>query len=244
MPRAATRMKVGAAVLLLAAAGAGCATTQATTTTQYRGAVPRPSQILVYRFATSPGEIQLDRSPTAVAQWKLQGVSASQERRKVAQAVASALADKLVAKILAMGLQAQLGEGPPNLENGPVVVIDGQFLAIDEGSRALRLTIGLGAGRSTVRTAVQVLELFPEGRRVLEQFEIDAKSGRKPGAAETLGAGAAAGTLATAAAVTAATAVGSEAFGANVDDDAERTATKVAKLLSAYFAEQGWIAPQ
>jgi len=233
-----------ATALLLATAAAGCATTQATTTTQYNGAVPRPSLILVYRFATSAGDIQLDRSPTAVAQWKLQGLSSSQERHDVADAVSKAMRDKLVAKIVAMGLNAQYGEGPPSLVDGPVVVIDGQFVAIDEGSRALRLTIGLGAGRSNVRTNVQVVELYPEGRRILEQFEVDAKSGRKPGAAETMGVGAAAGTVATAAAVTAATAVGSEAFGADVDADAERTATKVAKLLAVYFAEQGWIPPQ
>ena len=233
-----------AAALLLAAGSVGCASTQATTTMQYNGALPRPSRILVYQFATSPQEVQLDRSPTAVAQWKLQGISAGQERADVAHAVASALATKLVAKIQALGLPAEMGYGPPNPGAGSVLVVDGQFISIDEGSRAARMVIGLGAGHSTVRTAVQVLEMYAEGRRVVDQFEIDARSGYKPGAAETMGAGAAAGTLATAAAVTAAGSVASEAFGANVDADAERTAAKVAKLLATFFAEQGWIPPQ
>ena len=111
----------------------------------------------------------------------------------------------------------------------------------DEGNRVERVTIGLGAGRSGVRTAVQVAEVFPEGRRMVDQFEIDAKSGLEPGAAETMGLGAAAGNLTVSADVTAAGTVASEAFGANVEDDAERTASKIATALRTLFVRQGWI---
>jgi hypothetical protein len=235
--------RASAAALLLVTWSVGCASTKATTTMQYNGSLPRPMHIIVYQFATSPDEVQLDRSPTAVAQWKLSGTSSTQERADVAHAVAKTLATKLVAKIQALGLPAELGYGPPSVGAGPVLVIDGQFIAIDEGTRALRMVIGLGAGHSTVRTAVQVTEMYPEGRRLVDQFEVDARSGYKPGAAETMGAGAAAGTLATAAAVTAAGSVASEAFGANVDADSERTASKIAKLLATFFAEEGWIPP-
>ena len=105
------------------------------------------------------------------------------------------------------------------------------------------MVIGLGAGQSDVRTAVQVSEVYPEGRRVVDEFEINAKSGYKPGMAETMGLGAAAGHLAVSAAVSTAGAVASEAFGDDVKADAERTAAKVATLLSGFFAQQGWIAP-
>jgi len=59
-----------------------------------------------------------------------------------------------------------------------------------------------------------------------------------------MGMGAAAGTLAVSAAVTAAGTVASEAFGATVEADAERTAADVAGRLRTYFTEQGWIQPQ
>ena len=124
-----------------------------------------------------------------------------------------------------------------------MLAISGQFLAIDEGNRAERVVIGLGAGRSDVRTSVQVAELFPEGRRLVESFEVDAKSGRKPGAAETMGVGAAAGNLAVAGAVSAAGTVASEAFGANVEADAERTAAKIATVLRSFFQREGWVTP-
>ncbi|HXK25426.1 MAG TPA: DUF4410 domain-containing protein [Myxococcota bacterium] len=231
-----------AAVLLGLALG--CASTNVATTQQYGGTnLPRPERILVYPFATSPDEVKLDWSPTMQG-WRLEGETATQEEKKVGHDVAQALASKLVSKIQALGLPAEIASGAPVADTGaPVVTIDGQFLSINEGNRAERVVIGLGAGRSDVKTAVQVYEMFGGGQRLLDQFEIDAKSGRKPGAAETLGAGGLAGHLAVSAAVTAAGTVGSEAFGDNVDADAERTAAKLANALSTFFVRQGWIAP-
>ena len=233
-------------LLLLAAIGAfGCASTDLAVTSEYSGAaLPRPERILIFPFATSPEEVQLDWSPTAAGAWKLEGLSAGAEKQRVAQAVSRATAERLVAKVRALGLPAELATGPVPAASSPTLAISGQFLSIDEGSRAERVVIGLGAGHSEVRTAVQVAELFPEGRRLLDQFEVDAKSGMKPGAAETMGVGAAAGHVAASAAVTAAGAVGSEAFGDDVEADAERTASKIASALEDFFARQGWIAPQ
>lgn len=243
MSRFSMRATTAVAALLLAGSF-GCASTQVTTTEQYGGRLPRPARIVVYPFATSPEEVQLDRSPTVVAAWKLQGLSATAEQRAVARQVSATVADKLVQKLQAKGMPAQLGSGPPPEGAGTTLVIDGQFLAIDEGSRAERVTIGLGAGRSDVRTAVQVVEILGGGRRLVDQFEVDALSGRKPGAAETMGAGAVAGHLAVSAAATAAGAVGSEAFGDNVEADAERTAAKIFAALEGFFEQKGWATPQ
>jgi hypothetical protein len=240
-PGSIRSLGVASAALLLASVG--CTSTNVSMSSQYQGSLPRPDRILIFPFATSPEEVQLDWSPTVVGAWKLQGLSADAERRKVGNAVAEALARKLVTKVQAMGLPAEFAAGPVPAASGSMLAISGQFLAIDEGSRAERVAIGLGAGRSEVRTAVQVAELFPEGRRLVESFEVDAKSGRKPGAAETMGVGAAAGHLAVSAAVTAAGSVASEAFGDDVDADAERTAAKIATVLQGFFQRQGWIVP-
>src|SRR5262245_28791079 len=236
-------MRAAFRLLMLAARASGCATTQVTDESASWGRSPRPERILVRAFATSPGEVQLDHSLTAMAAWKLEGVSASSERDKVAHDVAAALADNLVKKIQALGLPAERASGPLPRDGVPTVVIDGQFLAVDEGSRTERVVIGLGAGKSEVRTAVQVVELLAEGSRTLNTFEIDAKSGSTPGMAETMGAGAAAGHLAPSAAVSLAKSVGSEKFGDDVDADARRTADQISKVLAGSFARQGWIAP-
>jgi hypothetical protein len=238
-------MKTTAACVLafLVTAGLGCATTKVTGTTEDLGRLPKPERILVHRFATSADDVRLDHSVTAEAAWKLQGVSESSERGDVARAVSTALADELVKKIQALGLPAELAEGEPTLDGRPTLVIDGQIFSIDEGSRTARVVLGLGAGRSEVRTAVQVHEILLAGRRTVDQFEVDAKSGSTPGMAETMGAGAAAGHLATSAAVSVGKSVASEKFGDDVDADARRTATEISKVLASFFARQGWIAP-
>jgi hypothetical protein len=227
---------------MLAASALACATTQVSDESASWGRAPKPERILVHAFATSPEEVRLDHSLTATAAWKLEGVSASQEQQQVAHAVADALADDLVKKIQAFGLPAERGSGPLPRDGVPTVVIDGQFLAIDEGSRTARVVIGLGAGKSEVRTAVQVVELLPEGSRLLDTFEVDAKSGSTPGMAETMGAGAAAGHLAESAALSVAKSVASEKFGDDVDADARRSADQISKVLAASFARQGWLA--
>ena len=227
-------------VACLAFAALGCATTEVTSESPTYGGAPKPQRILVYAFATSPEDVRLDHSLTAQA-WKLQGTTVSEERREVGHAVADKLADHLVEKLLALHLPAERAIGPAPPDGIPTVVIEGQFLAIDEGSRTERVVIGLGAGKSDVRTAVQTIELLPGGSRLLDTFEIDAKSGASPGMAETMGAGAAAGHLAVSAAVSVGKAVASEEFGADVDADALRTAAKISTVLEDFFASQGWL---
>ncbi len=235
-------MKSTALLVLLALVATACATTKVTSDYAAIERSPKPQRILVHTFATSPEDVKLDHSLTAMA-WKLEGVTESAERREVGRAVADKLADHLVTKLQALGLPAERASGPPPRDGIPTLVIDGQFLAIQEGSRTARVVIGLGAGKSEVRTAVHAIEILPEGSRLLDTFEIDAKSDSTPGMAETMGVGAAAGHLAASAAVSAGKAVASEEFGADVDADALRTATKISKVLADFFAGQGWIAP-
>jgi hypothetical protein len=115
-------------------------------------------------------------------------------------------------------------------------------MSINEGNPTQRMLIGLGAGSSEVRTLVQVYSATSEGRRLVEDFYTTVKSSRKPGMAETMGAGAAAGRVAESAAV----GVGVTALTAHsqtVEGDAEAAAKAIAKQLSKFFFDQGWIPP-
>jgi hypothetical protein len=234
-------VKKAAFLILGVALGAGCATTKVSSEWAAIARSPKPQRILVQTFAASPEDVQLDHSLTTMA-WKLEGTTESAERREVGRAVADKLADHLVTKIQALGLPAERASGPAPRDGVPTLVIEGQFLAIDEGSRTARVVIGLGAGKSEVRTAVHAIEILPEGSRLLDTFEIDAKSDSTPGMAETMGAGAAAGHLAASAAVSVAKSAADEEFGADVEADAARTAEKIAKVMGDFFASQGWIA--
>ena len=88
---------------------------------------------------------------------------------------------------------------------------------------------------------VQIYDLQPSGRRLVEEFTTDAKSGYKPGMAETEGASALAGHWAVGLAVGAGLSVASEKFSANVEADADRTAENIAKQLNTFFQSKGWV---
>lgn len=218
---------------------AGCTTV--TAVSQYGGTVPRPDRILVYDLAVSPGEVALDRGVSARIQEAASGNPRTVQEMEVGDKVARALSEHLVKKIRDMGLPAQRAIfNPPTW--GRTVTIAGAFRSIDEGNRTERVVIGLGAGRTDVKAVVSVSEVKADGPPLLlQEFEVDAKSSLKPGMAETMGVGAAAGTVATTAVVSAASAVGGETFGDTVEADASRAASNTASQLKPFFARQGWI---
>jgi Domain of unknown function (DUF4410) len=198
----------------------------------------QPNRILVYDFAVSADDVSLDRAVGARLLQRLEGASQTEEQLKIGRALAQALSIELVAAIQKFGLPAErAGDAPIGTDND--LAIEGQFVSIDEGNRLRRMVIGLGAGATEVKTQVQLYAVTPENRRLLEEFEVTAQSSRKPGMAETMGAGAAV-TGAEAVAVGAGVGVASE-YGATVEADGRRTAKAVAEKLSKFFASEGWI---
>ena len=204
--------------------------------------LPRPQVVIVDQFAASPDEVQLDEGLSTEIEQAVRaraGTSRSEQELQAGRKVADAITDKLVAEIRDMGLSAERGSTVPAGAQS-ALLIKGQLVAIDEGNRTERMIIGLGAGRSDVRAHVQVYEVTPAGRRLIDTIEVDGKSGLTPGMAETMGVGGLTGHLVVATAVSGGVHVADEAVGANVVADADRAAKGIAKPLSALFAQQGW----
>jgi len=222
---------------------AGCASTDVTSQNEYQGFLPKPQQVLVYDFAVSPDEVTLDSGITSDIQGLVdKAPPRTDQERAIGRQVADALATHLVTEIQALGLPARRASGTPADAN--TLQIKGQFISINEGDQTERVVIGLGLGRTDVKTLTQVYDFRNGTNLLVNQFGINAASGDKPGAAETMGAGAVAGNLVVSAVVSTGVAVGSEAFSANVDADADRTAKKIATQLKDLFLTQGWIQPQ
>ncbi len=221
---------------------AGCASTDVTSESEYEGFLPKPKQVLVYNFAVSPDEVVLDSGITADIQGLVdKAPPRTDQERAIGKQVADALANHLVTEIQALGLPASRASGPAPADANNTLQIKGQFISIDEGNQTERVVIGLGLGRTDVKTLTQVYDYRNGSNILVNQFGINAKSGDKPGAAETMGAGAVAGHLVVSAVVSSGVAVGSEAFSANVDADADRTAKKIAVQLKDLFLTEGWI---
>jgi len=221
----------------------GCAPTNVAIVNQYTGSLPQPNRILVYDFAVSPDEVKLDMGVSGEVQ-ALAGNPQppwSEKELQVGHTVANTLADKLVAELLRIGYPAQRAAGVPAYRGDNVLVVEGQITSVNQGNRAERVVVGLGLGHSDVKTFTQIYDLQRRGRRLVEQFSTDAKSGYKPGMAETEGASAAAGHWAMGLAVGAGINVASEKYSANVEADSSRTAKEIAQQLNNYFQSKGWV---
>jgi len=221
---------------VLAALALGCASTSVEQTRR-AGALPKPDRILVRNFAVTMADIELDRGIGPTIARDATGEVEGGGQVKLGRAAADALADELTKKLREAGLPAQRSTGRVAL-TPTTAVISGKFLTLDEGNQTMRTLVGFGAGASQVRTRTQV---WMDGQLVAEA-ETEAKSGKKPGAAVTLGAGAAMGTAATAAALAAATTGVSELLLTSVQADARRTGSEIADRILRAYRERGWLA--
>ncbi len=224
----------GASVLLVLLAA--CAPTSVNQTRRAGAALPKPDRILVRNFAVTASEVELDRGIGPTIARDASGEITADKSVRLGHAASTALAEELVAKLRDAGLPAERSTGRVAL-TPTTMVIAGKFLTIDEGNQTMRTLVGFGAGASEVRTRVQA---WMDGQLVAEA-ETVAESNKKPGAAVTLGAGAAMGTAATAAAVAAGTTGISEILLTSVEADAKRTAGELADRIIRAYRERGWL---
>jgi hypothetical protein len=214
---------------------AGCASTTLTQTRK-AGVLPQPDRVLVRDFAVTLADVEEDSGLGPTVWREATGELGGSQTLAIGRTASTALAEALVEKLVDAGIPAERSHGRVSL-TPRTLVIAGKFLTVDEGSQTMRVLIGFGAGASEVRTRAQA---WMDGQLVAEA-ETTAKSGKKPGAAATLGAGAAAGTLATAAAVTGALTTGSELFMTSVAADGRRTGEEIAERIIRAYRERGWL---
>lgn len=230
---------IAAAVLLLAAAG--CAPAKVSTVQGYNGPpLPRPGMVVVTDFAAATDAVTLDRGLGARVRSAVNGTGDATRQSEDERKVADAIANALVKEIQARGLAAMRSNQLPLLSETDRLVVVGRILSIDEGNRTRRNVVGLGAGRSSVKARTEVYYVARGGApQLVESYDTTAESSRKPGAAETMGVGAASGRVASSAAVTAGTGA-VPALSGDVEADGTRMGQAIAKQLSGFFTSQGW----
>jgi hypothetical protein len=211
--------------------------------------LPTPTAVYVYDFAVDQSEMQADtggplqrlRSGEGPLAGLLGGGRSSapepqdDQMLALAHQIADQVAQDLVQRITAMGLPAQRisrGQIPPE----GAAAVAGHFIDLNEGNRLRRMAIGFHQGQSSVSAAVQLYRVT--GRRSageLLDFTATGTSPPLPGAAVTMGAGAAVQ-------VAAATA-GAKQLRDSLSADAGRLADAAARNLQTFFAKQNWTAP-
>jgi len=161
-----------------------------------------------------------------------------QEPDTLAQAVADSLASQLVDALKASGFNAvRAAKATPPQAND--LVLQGQFVQIDQGSATQRFVIGFGVGATELRTQVQLFQVDADGWQPVKQFDTVAAGARFPGAAFFVGGGAIAGTAATSAVITSGVGAVREVR-ASIDADARRTSEQIASKLTELSTAQHW----
>ena len=216
---------VAAAVVLM-----GCAGASVDSTRLVPEDLPKPSIILVYDFTVDPADLE-DADASAEAP--------SAEELELGRATAASLSEQLVAKLQEAGIPAaRESELKPARRNA--VLIRGQFLDVDKGSRLKRVVIGFGAGSSKLEARVQAYQALEGGTRRIAEAEAVATGSKMPGMAIPVAGGAAAGTAAVAAGVSGGMNIAKETRG-GMDADAGHMAEQIAERIIAYYERNGWL---
>jgi hypothetical protein len=205
------------AVLSVAWLG-GCASVSVKGVDKKRSVEPRgkPSAVYVMPFSTEKAEFNVDR----------EGAELDAFKKDVAAALASALADKLT-KGVAPAQVLKAGARPPRKG----WLVQGRFLRVNQGSRALRAFVGLGAGGTKLETEVEVLDLTRSRNTPFMSFQTTGGSGATPGMITSPGpVSAGIGMV--------------QGATRGVTEDAERTARMITGMISQYMLGRKWIAPE
>ncbi len=231
------RIQRAAMAALALCVGLACASAKIGSVERYAAdeRLPQPGVLFVYDFAVTPDDVVVDTLGSEF------GRSASPSSKEVQQArqVAASLSTQLVSKLLARGInaaRATRARVPPV----NAMVLKGEFVSIDKGSRIKRMVIGFGAGSSELRVRAHVYQATPYGLRRIARAEAKATGSKTPGMAVPVGAGAAMGTAATSAVVSGGMNVAREVRG-GMDADAGRLADEIAKRAEAFYKRQGWL---
>jgi hypothetical protein len=198
-------------------------------------ALPRPQRVLVMNFYVDPQAVQLDRG---IGPRMMRTLQPDAPTATPARDVQDAIAEALVDDIRKMGLPVE--RALPDTPLRPTdLVIQGQIMKIDEGNRTRRLTLGFGAGKSSVEAKAQIYYGRSDGKpQLLQTYDAGANSGRKPGmgigAASALGGG-------SVAPVALSGAVGVHGEKQGIAGEGQHLGDRIAYNLSEMFVQQGWI---
>lgn len=216
---------------------AGCASSEVSDYRPYQGHIPRPDRIIVYDFAAVPSDLP---PPVDVAG---QGVAApplTPAQLAIGRALGQAVATKLVADLQAIGLPAVRTEGQPPARVGDGLLA-GYFLVVDPGNATERVVLGFGAGGAQLTTVARGYLMTAGGLRALGTGQVDAGSGKMPGAAVPLVVTAITANPIGLAVGGAAKAYGELSGSETIDGAAERTAQEIADKIRITAERQGWI---
>ena len=139
----------------------------------------KPTMLLVYDFAVTPEDLVGDALGPS-----FDAPAPNDE----AHAIARELSEAIVAKLAAKGIQTARADGSSAVPQD-ALLLQGQFVTIEKGSRVARMAIGFGAGQQQLRVQAQMYQWTGTELRRVKQAEARAHGDSAPGMGSTDGRG-------------------------------------------------------
>lgn len=159
------------AVLLLAA---GCASvsTHSRERKNLTPNAPAPKVIYVEPFDSPADVFRVDRPEKEAKELR------DEESARLARGIVWRVRERIVPSIAVAQGTVNSGE--------PAWLVTGRFVRVNQGSRALRMVVGFGAGGSKVETEVEVYDLSGSEPELIFTFSTTGGSNAQPGAIANL----------------------------------------------------------
>lgn len=171
-----------ALIAAVATGSMGCAS--ANTNSMRRVTAPRipaPSGIVVFDFEPTAASIGLGSGRNTGDD----GSGLTSEELDNRREVGRVLSDVLAKELDDRGILTSRRSGAVSMADG-LMAVGGQIVTVDEGSRAKRVFIGFGSGRSELTSVAQLYGNTEAGVVPLWEYQNTAASGSKPGILTTL----------------------------------------------------------
>jgi hypothetical protein len=198
---------------------AGCASISVEPGSEY-ATKKMPAKVYVAAFDTSQGDFKVDRTGQELAEFK------TNLQNMMVAGITEDLTKRLIPAV------ALDKNHPKPHENA--WLIKGQFVQVNQGSRALRGIVGFGAGGTKLICHVQVYDLASDSKTPFLTFNTTGGSNAEPGAVTAI-----ATDPLTIVIEAAAGSAGGIAHG--VTEDTARTTREITAELSNYMYASGWI---
>ena len=158
---------------------AACASTKVSDReTLYSGPLPRPNQIIVYDFVTTPEGVLPDSA--LAMQDTAPSIPLTPQEAELNRQLGMQIAVELAQEIRNMGLPGVRAtqSTTPQVND---IMLRGYLLTVDKGSAVERVALGLGAGASDLKTLIEGYQMTPQGPRKLGQGDVNAGGSHDPG---------------------------------------------------------------
>ncbi len=224
----AIQLAVALACLWLVSLGCAGAT--------YQGVVQeeplaKPPMLLVYDFAVTPEDLVGDALGP-----NFEAPPPNDEPHAIARELTEALVKKLGAK----GIQAARADASSAVPKD-ALLLQGQFVRIEQGSRVARMVLGFGAGQQQLRVQAQTYQWTGTELRRVKQAEAGAHGDSAPGTSVPMAVGAiATGGILLPVIVSGSMNVGQEVLG-GLRPTLGRLADVIADNMVKFYRERGWL---